>query len=1023
MSTTTFAQKYWKDFELLSLEYIHDQYKDVSAQCIHTSFINDGGFDGSLTSTLTKEEAPFVHEILSLTEAKLRTDTNITIHDFAASIIAAYNFSAQILYVVSNVNFTEGTRKITSIFSNKVNLKIVLIDGIYLLDWINSKNVHPNNNIFISELIKSIKINNKNTFQDESANDCKNTSEFASAIFIDAPYLQNEELYGKHAQNIKTKIVRILERIDNLNRIVLLSGAVGTGKSTVISNVGYEMQQKNFIFNILDCDTEDALSVRSIFLWVLKSLWGIDPFKIYTNDNIAEFVDLVCLVANTPIEKNIKDTIREIFTLENSSYIFKSDLHTTYLLRYLNIILEKKHRNNRTILAIKNLHHLEQFTFDFMISLIQCLIQNNVGLIIELAPKEAKEDARNDWETGRNALCYFKKNGHLFELYDFEKEDALYYLSKNLPGLTDNYYNYILTHIGMKPVFLHYAVNWLILNEVVLYNSQKDYCTVAKPEEFFEGITPDQNQRIIEDIIRYYQSNTPKFQDIIIEIFEMIVLLDGSISYSIIEKIYQPMPIKGIIQTLLDTGLFMQTSIGISTNHELVFAALNNTSLSFYQLCAASKLYDAIRVIKDDEFVRCKSADLLVIMKQWRKFINLSIQISEDAFIIGEYNKCIKYLSLCRKIYHKLENKEGIYLLKIMYKELLAYEKMGRGGSAKKLFQDFQKQIQLEMNFTKKEPEKNILALEKLYLARQAGPENQYNFSLNMLTYAKQYYNEISEELYVSICFVFALIEKKYISLDSAVDFLKKEKCLLPHSIELDIHYQSHEAAKYLNYNPAKAISFYENIVNYSGTSKKYNKSIGHAYVDILNCYILLENWEDFQKQFQKVLEYLQTNVLYSEEGRLYNLDGLYYWLNGDLLTAKESFQNSLFYFGLVHNQMNGIITRINYIGLLISLVKFDDAILEFNVASSRIIKVFGVLFSQIGITKAYHRHREYVALLALIKYGNDLKQTVQTQKLISNISIEALPKHVAELMNGTYPDEVFFNTCIIHKDVITLTR
>ena len=292
-----------------------------------------------------------------------------------------------------------------------------------------------------------------------------------------------------------------------------------------------------------------------------------------------------------------------------------------------------------------------------------------------------------------------------------------------------------------------------------------------------------------------------------------------------------------------------------------------------------------------------------------------------------------------------------------------------------------------------------------------------------MLTYAKQYYNEISEELYVSICFVFALIEKKYISLDSAVDFLKKEKCLLPHSIELDIHYQSHEAAKYLNFNPAKAISFYENIVNYSGTSKKYNKSIGHAYVDILNCYVLLENWEDFQKQYRKVLEYLQTNVLYSEEGRLYNLDGLYYWLNDNLLTAKESFQNSLFYFGLVHNQMNGIITRINYIGLLISLVKFDDAILEFNVASSRIIKVFGVLYSQIGITKAYHRHREYVALLALIKYGNDLKQTVQTQKLISNTSIEALPKHVSELMNGTYPDEVFLNTCIIHKDVITLTR
>lgn len=1023
MLTNTFAQKFWKDFELLSLEYIHDQYKDVSAQCIHTSFINDGGFDGSLTATLTKENAPFVHEILSLIEAKLRTDTNITIHDFAASIIAAYNFSAHILYVVSNVNFTEGTRKITSVFSNKVNLKIILIDGTYLLDWITLKKMHSSNSLFISELVKSIKANNKKNFSDKYANECKNISEFVSDIFIEDPYLQNEELYGNYAQNIKMNIVHILERTDNLDRIVLLSGAVGTGKSTVISNVRYEMQQKNFIFNILDCDTEDALSVRSIFLWVLKSLWGIDPFKIYTNDNMAEFVDLVCLVANTSVEQNIKDTIREIFMLENDFYILKSDLYITYLLRYLNIILEKKRGKNRTILALKNLHHLEQFALDFMISLIQCLIQNNVGLIIELASIEEKENARNDWETGRNALCYFKKNGHLYELYDFEREDALYYLSKNLPGLTDNYYNYILTHIGMKPVFLHYAVNWLILNEVVLCNFQKNYYTVAKPEEFFEGITPDQNLRIIEDIIRYYQSNTPKYQDIIIELFEMIVLLDGSISYSIIEKIYQPLPTKEIIQTLLNTGLFMQTPIGISTNHELVLTALSNTSYSFYQLCAASKLYDAIRVIKDDEFVRCKSADLLIIMKQWGKFINLSIQISEDAFIIGEYKKCIKYLSLCRKYYHKLENTDGLCLSKIMYKELLAYEKMGKSGSAKKIFKNFQKQIQLEMKFTKKEPEKYILALEKLYLTRQADPKNQYNIGLNMLKYAKQYYNEIPEELYVSICYVFTLIEKKYTSLDSAIDFLRKEKCLLPHSIELDIHYQSHEAAKYLNYNPAKAISFYENIVNYSGTSKKYSKSIGHAYVDILNCYILLENWKDFQKQYQNVLEYLQTNVLYSEEGRLYNLDGLYYWLNANLLTAKESFQNSLFYFGLAHNQMNGIIARINYIGLLISLDKLDDAILEFDVASSQIIKVFGVLYSQIGITKAYHRHREYAALLALIKYGNNLNQTVQTQKLINDITIESLPEHAEKLTNGIYPDEVFLNTCIIHKGIITLTR
>ena len=41
----TFAKKYWKEFEELSLEFIKSQYKDSSAQCVHTSFIKDGGFD------------------------------------------------------------------------------------------------------------------------------------------------------------------------------------------------------------------------------------------------------------------------------------------------------------------------------------------------------------------------------------------------------------------------------------------------------------------------------------------------------------------------------------------------------------------------------------------------------------------------------------------------------------------------------------------------------------------------------------------------------------------------------------------------------------------------------------------------------------------------------------------------------------------------------------------------------------------------------------------------------------------
>ncbi len=1019
-----FAQKFWKDFELLSLEYIHDQYKDSSAKCIHTSFINDGGYDGSLSINLTKNDSPIIHEVLSLIEAKLRTDTNITIHDFAASIIAAYNYSANILYVVSNMNFTNATRKITETFSNKVNLKIILIDGNYLLDWLERKSIKSYKRVFISELISSIK-NNKANNKDRFAciNDNNNEKEITENILLDYIHFKPEKLFGITAKETKEKIVQLLCKVYSPDRLVILQGPTGTGKSTIITNVGYELQQKDFLFNILDGANEDSLSIRNIFLWVLKSLWGIDPLKIYTPQNIVEFIDLICITEDTIVDSTIKETIRELFLLSNDILKEQSDLYITYLLRYLNTILKNRKGKNRTVLAFENLQYLEQPIFDFVIALIRCLIQNNVGIIIELAENNAKKKARNDWLTGQQAILHLGQHGHIYKLHDFEMRDAKDYLSENLPSLTDDYYQYIIKYIGLKPIFLKYAVNWLIINNIVLSSSKQTYYTVAKPDVFFSGITPDQNIRIIEDIIHYYQWNITEFQDTIIELFEIAVLLDGTINYSLLQKIYGEYSIQKIIQYLIDTGLFIQNSTGINTNHELVLTALSNTSLSAYQFCAAQKIYAALDVIEDKTYVRCKKADLLIIMKKWEKFNDVAFQIGKDFFEIGEYVKCIKYLSLCRKYFGKMQVQNQHQLLIIMFYELFAYEKIGQGESCKKLFEQFQHQINIEKKRTKADCEIFILTLEKLYMSRYANSLNQYKLAKDMLAYAKRNYNKISTELYTTICYEYALIEKKYVSLNSAIDFLKSEKKVLSNSIELDIEYQSHEAAKYLNSKPDKALPFYRNIIKYSGISKKYNKKIGHAYVDIMNCYLLLEDWVNFENEYLQVLEYLQSNTLYAEEGRLYNIEGLYYWIKNDLTSAEKSFKDSQFYFGLGNNQMNSVIAKINYIGLLSELKKEDEAILELSIASEQIINIYSVLFEQIENTKVYNKYREYIALLVLIKYAYKLNQIEVIDKIISKVQIKSLKPHVKQFIEGIYPVDVFLDTCIIHKDIITLTR
>lgn len=338
----SFAQKYWKEFELLAINYIQDQYKDFSAKCIHTSFIGDGGYDGSISSNLTKNNSPFIHEILSLIEAKLRTESNINIHDFAASIIAAYNASANILYVVSNKNFTKETYNITNTFSNKVNLRICLVDGKYILNWLKNQKVPSNKRNFYKKLIASIE--EKNSEDNEintnfETNDKKNSFE---DILPGTTCIHAEEIYGEKVCSIKKEICTLLKDTRADYRLAVLYGQAGTGKSALLSNIGQDLQQNDFLFSILDGDSEEAKSIRTIYLWVLRAIWGIDPTKIYSAENVSEFVYMICVSAGIEVDISIHQTITEIFDCSSEQLIAKSDLYTAYLLRYLEQILEKE---------------------------------------------------------------------------------------------------------------------------------------------------------------------------------------------------------------------------------------------------------------------------------------------------------------------------------------------------------------------------------------------------------------------------------------------------------------------------------------------------------------------------------------------------------------------------------------------------------------------------------------------------------------------------------------------------------
>lgn len=1019
----SFAEKYWKDFEILALQFIQEQYKDPLAKCIHTAFIKDGGYDGSISIDLTKDDSLLYHQILNLIEAKLRTSSNVNIHDFAASIIAAYNSAANTLYIVSNKVFTPETYTITQTFSKKVNLSIILIDGQNLLGWIKKRKHTFKNITFYEQLVKSIQnIDFKTKNITENSVLEQNVSSLLTFSNIIEQDVIAPKLFGARAKQAKETIFTLLCNTESECRYFVLHGAIGCGKSTIISHLEKELQEKDFLFNVIGGESYEIKSIRTLFLCILKSIWAIDPTKIFNIDNISEFISLICSSCGIDDDSGIKKTIREIFDQSHEQIMVKSDLYTAYLLRYLELILCKHKGRNRTIIAFKNLHYMNSEVLDFLFPLIKCLIKNKIGIIVELDSLETLNYSKRYWEKYYRAILHDGNKQLIYEISDFCKEEAYCYLNENLPGLGDKYYDYMISHIGVKPVFLKYAIEWLLLNKIVECTEDQTYYSVAKPEEFFNGITPNQNIKIIENIIRYYQyihDNNEKYR----RIFEATIIMEGTLERNFLLTLCTSQSLEEIIQNLLNSGLYTQIQNGIKIAHHIIMLALENMSLLSYKHSVADDLLTYINSQKNALLYQYKKIDLLEILQEWDFVYELSYKMGNQLYNEGEYNTCIKYLIKCQTSYSYINTQNHLEFLDILYKLLFSYHKIGLGAQQKQLHNLYQFNLQVVKRENKKDIDRSYILMDKMYCARLADPNEQYNLAKNMLKYAKDEFQYITKDLYVEVCFVYALIIKKYKSLDNAVEFLKVEKKKLPSSIKLDIEYQSHEAAKYLNSNPRKALEYYQNIIKYSGVSKYYTNSIGHAYVDILTCYLLLEDWKAFEEIYPKVLEYVQTNNQFTEEGRIYNLDGLYYWIKGDMQLAEFSFRDAQFYLGLVHNQNLSTLVKINFVGFLIAYNKRNEAILECKIAYDLMKKNYKVIFKQIDITRNYRRHREYTGLLALAQYSKILHLFDLNQTMKKEIPIKGFKEHAILFEKKIYPKEVFGETYILHADIICLTK
>ncbi|MCC5025126.1 MAG: restriction endonuclease [Candidatus Synoicihabitans palmerolidicus] len=135
------AGVFCRQFEELSLQLVHSQFKIEPSLVLLTPPAQDGGFDGVVRCTLSDPDK-FGLDLNILLEAKLRSKTqSLELRSFATSLIVAYNRDADILVIVCNQRYSPQAIEEAHQFTRTTRMKIQLVDGEAVVAWVRSRMV------------------------------------------------------------------------------------------------------------------------------------------------------------------------------------------------------------------------------------------------------------------------------------------------------------------------------------------------------------------------------------------------------------------------------------------------------------------------------------------------------------------------------------------------------------------------------------------------------------------------------------------------------------------------------------------------------------------------------------------------------------------------------------------------------------------------------------------------------------------------------------------------------------------
>ena len=506
-----------RDFEELAFKLIEDQFH-VPHEALLTPPSKDGGIDAKFEAALFGNEKKGAR-FRALMEAKLRSEKDLRLDVIGKSVVIAFNWAANALFIVTNCKFAPQALKHLTLFEKKTNLQIVLVDGATLSAWANAKRetlrgtqginqdlvdficcipratkaekvrVEPDPDLsiddYVSTTAEAIRYEVELGWKRDRVADCRLRPTKHGVAWPALPRLMSDKR--------KEVVAAMVAQFSREASIAMLTGAAGIGKSLVVDHIRRELLKKRVTSTTISM--AGITSKRVFYMRLISAILNVDVEPLARDAAEDQLLSILARSRGEPVPEDQRKAIAQILRNDMRTFEANPEENVSILGKYLRTIASSLGQH---VFVFQNLEKSVLEVLRLLPGIALSLKAAGVSTLYEVrrfgeSALRTTEEASHavlsseEWDVG---LSLLRDDALLrLEVEPLTNREAADLVAELLKGIGRERARVVVDRVGTNPFFLTLATAWMRDSEVVLGSVAA--VAIADLERFFERISPD----------------------------------------------------------------------------------------------------------------------------------------------------------------------------------------------------------------------------------------------------------------------------------------------------------------------------------------------------------------------------------------------------------------------------------------------------------------------------------------------------------------------------------------------------